>query len=83
MMKGSILRSRTHSVPAVFGVGTGHVKHATRPVRVACPMLAAAVEEPQTSSEANVDIDRDALYARFESLLGDYSVNLSVGDKVR
>lgn len=83
MIKASVVNNRVNCVPSAFGLGTGHVKHATRPARLPSPMFVAAVEEPQTSSDIDEGIDRDALYARFESLLGDYAVSLSQGDKVR
>lgn len=80
-MQPVLLKSRVAAGHAAFGGSNGHVKHARRQaVRQGVSTVAvAAIEEPQTSNM----LDKEDAYRRFDSLLDEYSVSFSTGDKVR
>lgn len=69
-------------VAAGQALSTGHgVRHAKRSARPAqrrglTTVSVAAVDEPV------VELDRDAAYKTFESLLDEYTVSFATGDKV-
>jgi hypothetical protein len=70
-------------VAAGQAFSTGHVaQHAKRSARPAQRRGLTSVSVSATA-EPVVELDRDAAYKTFESLLDEYTVSFATGDKVR